>query len=198
MDRNMMRLFVLTVIMVLGFSLSMNAQAQQFGDELCPSPDTALKQTPDDLSSIQSDIERFSLCVKRAELLQSLNSLAQKNKESLLGMPDIQAITEEAIGALPPLAPVDNAFTAEDFARTLGNDNDGTEVAMEDTRTPWLVNDIYGVGTNLKARITSTEGEIANVREGDMLSDGLEVFSISRTGIVLRGDENIRLDWARQ
>lgn len=194
----MMRLFVLTVIMVLGFSLSMNAQAQQFGDELCPSPDTALKQTPDDLSSIQSDIERFSLCVKRAELLQSLNSLAQKNKESLLGMPDIQAITEEAIGALPPLAPVDNAFTAEDFARTLGNDNDGTEVAMEDTRTPWLVNDIYGVGTNLKARITSTEGEIANVREGDMLSDGLEVFSISRTGIVLRGDENIRLDWARQ
>lgn len=194
----MMRLFVLTVIMVLGFSLSMNAQAQQFGDELCPSPDTALKQTPDDLSSIQSDIERFSLCVKRAELLQSLNSLAQKNKESLLGMPDIQAITEEAIGALPPLAPVDNAFTAEDFARTLGNDNDGTEVAMEDTRTPWLVNDIYGVGTNLKARITSTEGEIANVREGDMLSDGLEVFSISRTGIVLRGDEDIRLDWARQ
>ena len=194
----MMRLFVLTVIMVLGFSLSMNAQAQQFGDELCPSPDTALKQTPDDLSSIQSDIERFSLCVKRAELLQSLNSLAQKNKESLLGMPDIQAITEEAIGALPPLAPVDNAFTAEDFARTLGNDNDGTEVAMEDTRTPWLINDIYGVGTNLKARITSTEGEIANVREGDMLSDGLEVFSISRTGIVLRGDEDIRLDWARQ
>lgn len=194
----MMRLFVLTVIMVLGFSLSMNAQAQQFGDELCPSPDTALKQTPDDLSSIQSDIERFSLCVKRAELLQSLNSLAQKNKESLLGMPDIQAITEEAIGALPPLAPVDNAFTAEDFARTLGNDNDGTEVAMEDTRTPWLVNDIYGVGTNLKARITSTEGEIANVREGDMLPDGLEVFSISRTGIVLRGDEDIRLDWARQ
>ncbi|HCK33036.1 MAG TPA: hypothetical protein DHW10_05780, partial [Rhodospirillaceae bacterium] len=63
MDKNMMRLFVLTVIMSLGFSLGMNAQAQQFGDELCPSPDTALKQTPDDLSSIQSDIERFSLCV---------------------------------------------------------------------------------------------------------------------------------------
>ncbi|MAZ00101.1 MAG: hypothetical protein CMH32_06165 [Micavibrio sp.] len=198
MDKNMMRLFVLTVIMSLGFSLGMNAQAQQFGDELCPSPDTALKQTPDDLSSIQSDIERFSLCVKRAELLQSLNSLAQKNKESLLGMPDIQAITQEAIGALPPLAPVDNTFTAEDFARTLGNDNDGTEVAMEDTRTPWLINDIYGVGANLKARITSTEGEIANVHEGDMLSDGLEVFSISRTGIVLRGDEDIRLDWARR
>lgn len=193
----MIRLFVLT-IMAMTLGLSFSAQAQQFGDELCPSPDTALKQTPDDLSSIQSDIERFSLCVKRAELLQSLNDLAQKNKESLLGMPDIEAITEEAIGALPPLAPIDNAFTAEDFARTLGNDEDGEGVAMEDTRTPWLVNDIYGVGTNLKARITSTEGEIANVREGEMLSDGLEVFSISRTGIVLRGDDDIRLDWARQ
>ena len=34
----------------------------------CPAPEAALNQTPDDLAKVQADIDRFTLCVQRAQL----------------------------------------------------------------------------------------------------------------------------------
>ena len=193
----MLRLFISLIFV---FNIHGIALAQSFGDDLCPKPENALQQTPDDLAGIQSDIERFSLCVRRAELLESLNKLAKQNTDSLIGAADIERITEEAFKSLPPVAPSDIGFSAEDFEDSLNDDalDSEDEVAAVDTRTPWLVNDIYGAGGNLRARITSKDGEIANIREGDVLPDGLSVYVISKAGITLKDDQtDIFLDWAR-
>ena len=44
----------------------------------CPAP-TAASATPDDLAKVQEDIDRFTLCVERAQLLERLNESVLKN-----------------------------------------------------------------------------------------------------------------------
>lgn len=185
-------------LMAFGFSAPASAQLMM-DDSLCPEPAAASKQTPDDLAGVQADIERFALCLKRAELLKSLNELAQKNTDSLIGMNSIEAMVQDQLAReLPPLAP--NALSVEEsFARSLANpDGDIAEEESEDKRTPWLINDIYGVSSNLSARITSKEGDVANVRQGDILPDGMKVISITQTGITIdNANEKIALGWAK-
>lgn len=175
-----------------------DAQAQTLvmGDDLCPDPSQAAKQTPDDLAGVQADIERFALCLKRAELLKNLNDLALQNTDSLLGTGNLEDFAAQALDALPPVAP--EALGVDEDGNSLDGSDD---LAMEEEKvagTPWLINDIYGIGSNLMARLTSRDDEIANVREGDFLSDGSKVISITSIGVVIDDtDERIPLVWAR-
>jgi hypothetical protein len=187
----------LTVFLCAGYVQSV--QAQSLGDDLCPRPNVASKQTPDDLASVQSDIERFALCLKRAELLEQLNKLSVKNTDSLLGINSPSSMppmpNSASLAALPPISA--NDLGLDDLRDDYSRDQAQEVAVVEDTRTPWLINDIYGIRNNLRARITSKEGEIANIRNGDTLSDGYKVTSISRSGVMLGGKGKVDLQWAR-
>jgi len=52
---------------------------QLVGDP-CPSTSKALASSPDDLAKVQEEIDRFTLCVQRAQLLERLNEGTLKNE----------------------------------------------------------------------------------------------------------------------
>ncbi|MAS88094.1 MAG: hypothetical protein CMH30_09000 [Micavibrio sp.] len=194
-----MKKLIIAAFLIVFLCAGQAVQAQSLGDDLCPSPNVASKQTPNDLASVQSDIERFALCLKRAELLEQLNELSAKNTDSLLGINSPSSMpampNDAALAALPPISA--NDLGLDDMSEDYSRDKNADVEIAEDTRTPWLINDIYGIHNNLRARITSKDGEIANVRNGDALSDGYTVKSISRSGVTLGGKGKVDLQWAR-
>lgn len=203
--KHMKQTLAITAV-VFGFLLSggqaLAQNALVMGDDLCPDPSNAAKQTPDDLAGVQADIERFKLCLKRAELLKNLNDLALQNTDSLIGAGNLEDLAAQALDTLPPVAPsqlgVDEDGNSLDGSDSGDGNGDGSGGEKADNRTPWMINDIYGAGNNLMARITSLDDEIANVREGDLLSDGSKVISISSVGVVIDDtEERIPLMWAR-
>ena len=170
------------------------ASAQAIGDTLCPEPKISSRQSPSDLANIQSDIERFTLCIERAELLNRLNRLVEENDE-LMGLTfggAVQAVTQ------PPAAPR-NAPTATTPLPDLGmagSDLNGEEEVEDEKDYIWVIEEIYGISSDLKARLTNADSEIANVREGDVLSDGYRVEKIRGTTITLSKEgEALILNW---
>ena len=171
-----------------------HAQSSADREDPCPEANTALSQTPDDLSTVQADIDRFTLCVERAQLLRRLNDLATENEESLLGLspqnPGFSLGGDPVLDTLPTfdreavLNPNANAAPVPDPGR-VDIDQDG-----------WVILSVFGAGQNLSAKIAKSDGTLAQVKAGDLLPDGARVKSVSSTAVVLNveGSEQ-SLDW---
>lgn len=203
--------------LLLGTSPVSSAWAQQQSSDPCPSPQRALSQAPDDLAKIQEDIDRFTLCVERAQLLERLNSLVEKNIETidsvLLAPSALPALpVDESTGGFPgsssnvmpvneaDLGPSDNSSfpgEASTSSSSFPGSSDGSPAAAEEEQGPqWNIREIYGTGRALQARLISTEGKIQRVKQGDILSDESRVIEVSKTRVKIKKDkEVIDLEW---
>jgi len=78
---------------------------QLVGDP-CPSPSKALASSPDDLAKVQEEIDRFTLCVQRAQLLERLNESTLKSDnvyDASLGLAPYTSVENGGAPAAPGL-----------------------------------------------------------------------------------------------
>lgn len=146
------------VALIFSFIGIEKSHAQAIGDPLCPEPKISSRQSPSDLANIQSDIERFTLCIERAELLNRLNRLVEEN-DALMGL----TFGGGQASAQPPAAPT-NAPTAttplpdvnmSDSVNARQGQNEETEEDSEDNI--WVIEEIFGVSSDLQARLTNAD-----------------------------------------
>lgn len=165
----------------------------------CPLPSAAVMETPDDLAKVQADIDRFTLCMERAQLLQRLNELALENQEALMGYsPDNPGMKLDKKPAdLPDFKKPAAAESSPPALPVLGGAMPKTE---EPPAVGWTVVSVFGSGGNLQARISSPEGSIEQVRTGDTLSDGstVKTISVGRVVITDKSGKDTTLGWQEQ
>jgi type IV pilus biogenesis protein PilP len=187
---------VMLLVLALAFMPARPAAAQE-GDP-CPEIGQALSQAPDDLSKIQMDIDRFTLCVERAQLLKRLNDLATENEEALLGLPSdnpgLQLGTEPQNPPLPT------------FDRSAINPAPQEEPLPEVEEPPlpipenkWVIVNIFGAGQTLSAKLIRADRTLAQVKPGDSLPDGARVNAITPTSVTLQTEDGEeQLDWLEE
>ena len=163
----------------------------------CPLPSAEMAQAPDDLAKIQSDIDRYTLCMERAQLLQRLNDVAMENQEKL----------NAANGVLPAGMGESNPGMQLDAMPSFAQQRDAMLASVNegDLNVPppppaddktWYIVKIMGGGANLTAQLSKADGPLAQGRTGDTLSDGARVESVSATSVTLMQDgESKTLSW---
>lgn len=183
--------FLLMMASLLFASFASPARAQQA--DPCPEAVSALSSMPDDLSKVQADIDRFTLCVERAQLLKRLNDLALENEQNLQGINS--ANPGFALGGGP-----ENNFPTFDRDAILGMDepqqpyyDEYAPDYSENTYDGWAIVNIFGVGSDLQAKLSRSDGERAQVREGDKLEDGTKVVKITPVSIEVSEKGKTRL-----
>jgi type IV pilus biogenesis protein PilP len=168
--------------------------------DLCPEPKAAMQNTPDDLSKIQSDITRYTLCVQRAQLLQRLNDLTVENIDTL-----DSAISEMAATSFPEidLKEIQDMF-AQNFAydtpmtNTQSADNNPSEgMPSFVQQNEWRIKDISGSAGGLVATLFNTNQDVVKVKTGETLpNSSLKVKEIQPTSVVIIKDkQNVNLRW---
>jgi type IV pilus biogenesis protein PilP len=143
----------------------------------CPVPQVALSETPNDLAKIQADIDRYALCVERAQLLQRLNNLALENGQNMTGM--------------------NPGFMLDHGKLAISGKDLGTEEEQEkDVPDEWQVLEIYGTLGKLQAKVMKA-GIIIQVAEGEDLPGGKTVAAISPNQVTVMdgGKGPVNLDW---
>lgn len=177
------------------FAKAVPAQAQSV-DDPCPALEDILSgKTPDDLSLVQADIDRYTLCAKRAELLKKLNELTVENEKAVGGGAGVQNPgmtlgkgTPKAV--FPPIVPVVNIPPVAPVAPV-----DGEDVPAEDDGS-WKIVEIFGVSGKLQAKLTKSDGSVARVKAGTALSDGGSVVAITPVHVTIRNaDGETELSW---
>lgn len=160
----------------------------------CPAPAAAMASSPDDLAKIQADIDRYTLCMERALLLQRLNDLALENQESLM---QSSGVSKDAPGMQLGTIPNYDQQRAEVMAMV----NQAEQVHVEEDVPPpveedWVIMRISGPASDLVAKLGKPDGQIAQVRSGDPLPGGGNVESISTTSVSIRQDgKSEQLRW---
>lgn len=160
----------------------------QESEDPCPTvKDIFSGKTPDDLSLVQADIDRYTLCAKRAELLKKLNELTTENEKAVnqsgasnpgmvLDPASLPKIPSPPV-APPPLAP---------FAAVSVPEDDGN----------WRIVEIFGASGNLQAKLVKSDGSVARVKAGSDLSDGGKVIAITPIHVTIRGSSGeTELSW---
>lgn len=208
-------------------SADMPAQPQavkngQMAGDPCPAPAAAVASTPDDLGKVQEEIDRFTLCVQRAQLLERLNESALKNSEAndvALGfgstsgapaggaMPGVPGMAgAQRSGGLPPLPA--NALAGADVTplpepatktetTTTTTTTAAAEPVKEEAPKAWTIREIYGSGSQVQAKLVSPDGDEVKARSGQKLPDGKTVvLRISPAGVTVRGPAGTKsLEW---
>lgn len=187
----------------------------------CPAPQGALADTPDDLAKVQEEIDRFSLCVQRAQLLERLNESAMKNQETndralgympmpagLPGIPGAQgpaglaplpaaalagADVSPAAAATAASEAADAAAAAAEVAETVAKEEEEKKSAV------WTIREIFGSGSEMQARLVSPEGDEVKAHNGMKLPDGKTVVvRITPAGVTVRDSSGAKtLQWAK-
>lgn len=181
------------------------------GFDPCPEPSEATRSSPDDLAKVQEDIDRFTLCVARAQLLERLNETATKSDgtiDSALGLagtvPGLPNMQSTGMAPLPSgaFAETDMPNVAESPKETQDSDS-GSETAMVEAvpvAVPWSISEIYGAGASIQAKLISPDGDEVRVREGEKLRDGGgTIVRITPSMVTVRAGSDVKnLDWSRQ
>lgn len=181
----------------------------------CPAPKDAIASSPDDLAKVQEEIDRFTLCVQRAQLLERLNETALKSEMATdaalgLGGGSIDAVPDASESGLAPLPA--SALAGADVSPTSGStgaDVPETEKAEEPSATPvieapkdtpWTIREVFGSGAAMKAKLLSPDGDEVRLGEGASLPDGKgTIVRITPSGVTVRmGGSTKDLDWARK
>lgn len=171
------------------------AQAQS-ADDPCPALEDILAgKTPDDLSLVQADIDRYTLCAKRAELLKRLNELTVENEKAVnrgmgdqnpgmtLGKGVPKTVSPPVVPAvkIPPVAPIVPVEENEDQE-------------IDDGR--WKIVEIFGVSGKLQAKLTKSDRSVARVKAGTELPDGGRVVAITPVHVTIHNaDGETELSW---
>lgn len=172
--------------------------AEKSNWELCPEPQQALNDVPASPEKLQADIDRYTLCVSRAELLMQLNDLKNGPDSAVnaMALPGVDA------GAPPPLTPEQTSQLLDqpdplslDVAGSGGKKAAPPPAPAEDVIT---VSEVRGVSGELKARVKDQEGNVALLGVGDQLTNGAEITAITATQVTVRkGGKTTMLDWSQ-
>lgn len=153
--------------------------AAQINDP-CPDGIQALKTTPDDLSKVQADIDRFTLCLERAQLLKRLNDLAVENRGDVYHAPALHTNVNIPAIEMPDM---NISFNLPDHQEI----KDDPE---------WMIFSIFGSGADLSAKIVNNEGFLTQVKIGDTVMDEYYIQDISKTTVTLLHGKNEQvLNW---
>ncbi len=138
----------------------------QVGEDPCPLPKTALRQTPTDLAAVQADIDRYTLCLERARLIKRLNDLATENDAMLAGFSSGNPgmTLNETLLSEPP-----------------------QEAEQSEPEKVWEILEIFGPVNELEARLMR-DSAIIQVRAGELLPDGNSVDEITPTEVIISGN----------
>ncbi len=167
----------------------------------CPLPSAEMAQAPDDLARIQSDIDRYTLCMERAQLLQRLNDVAVENQEKLNEANG--AATSDISAANPGMQLGNNLPSFEQQRQQIMGSVNASDVAaapvdvapVVDT-TEWFIMKILGSGGALSAQVAKSDGTLAQVKVGDSLPEGIRIDAISSTGVMTTQEgESKALRW---
>lgn len=166
--------------------------AMDAGWELCPEPMDALSQVPGQLEELQADIDRYTLCLNRAELLMKLEDLKNQNREKQMAGPG-------GPGTLPSLSPppLNTAQTQELLGADATAEDAPPPAAAPVPQDGYTIKEVRGAGNALTARLVTPSGTVEQVQQGDRLDDGSEVTSVSATQVIITKDgKTDRLSWA--
>lgn len=187
------------MIFVLALGLCGQAQAQK--RDPCPEAISALNTAPDDLSKVQADIDRFTLCVERAQLLKRLNDLALENEENLagvnLGNPGFNL--DSGLGSNLPEFDRDTILNPQKQQPEVQDYDDDEYAPPQQSAAPadnWAIQSIFGAGSELSAKIRKNNGELAQIKSGDVLEDGTRIVSITPVSVeISKGGDRRLLSW---
>lgn len=158
-------------------------------DDPCPAPQTPAPAAGDDLVTLQADIDRFSLCAERAEMLNRLNEAAmgQDSEEP----PNANPMTENPGFRLHSRL----EEKRKQLAIPRVSEEELAPPAPERSSKPkgkgseeWGIVTIFGSGEGLQVRLRKKDGSVAQARAGTTLPDGSVVKQLSTSGIILTKD----------
>lgn len=161
----------------------------------CPATQEGSPPPPDDLSSLQADIDRFTLCAERAEMLKRLND-ATLDKDAGNGEeadttpenPGFRLRTPTAAKQKQPLVPP----VSEDDLKPPPGEASGAVVDPGE----WVIVNIFGSGQGLQVRLRKADGSVAQAKTGTVLPDGWTVQQVSTSGVALtKGGQDKLLTW---
>jgi len=187
----------------------MDAQADTatgMPNDPCPNLKGATQNAPSDMSGIQQDIDRFTLCVQRGQLLERLNETATKSiqgTDAALGLGGAANGGLGMGGALPtnmPPLPA-NALGGADvspMAPAPSTTASSSNTSVSDSTGGWTIKEIYGSTVDMQARLISPDGDEVKVKKGTKLPNSSVVTSITPDGVSVRGGKGVRaLEWAK-
>jgi hypothetical protein len=196
------------ILMMLIFAAVPAAYAQ---DVLCPDEieggaTTAMKALPESMGGVQADIERYTLCIERARLLQMLDSVMVTREETLRKMREgdtgsiagITGVPPLPAGSLPPVSGVNPASVAKaDGTSVVSAAPNPLEAATASLQVDeWKTRKIWGQGLGIRAQLSNGGGTLLNVAKGDPLPDGGMVEDISIRGVTIsRNGKSKDLSW---
>jgi hypothetical protein len=179
-------------------------------DTLCPTMDEVKNKTPGTLADIQDDIDRLTLCIERARLLEQLDGIGTAREKMLteslekaagpggLSIP-IDQIPALTAGQLPGVPGIDIKNLKPGDIQVDGAAADPfASVAAEAVKkeAEWQVRKIWGQGGTMRAQLTQGDGVLVNVTSGDPLPDGTKIDTLSVKGVtVSRNGKVSELTW---
>lgn len=150
---------------------------------------------PDDLTTLQADIDRFTLCAERAEMLKRLNGAtldkdteSEEKADTSLENPGFRLRTPTAgKKKQPPVPPV-----SEEALTSPPGESSGSAPAEGE----WAIVNIFGAGQGLQVRLRKDDGSVAQAKTGTVLADGWTVKQVSTAGVTLtKGGQDKLLTW---
>lgn len=200
-----------SVLVLMAVLMAFSARAEGAaagGDTLCPTMDEIKNKAPGSLVDIQADIDRLTLCIERARLLEQLDgigtarekmlsdALEKANGGTALPLDQIPALGAAQLPGVPGidiknLKPGDvqiDGAAADPFASV------NPEAALK--QAEWHIRKIWGAGGAMRAQLTDTDGVLLNVSMGDPLPDGSKIESLSVKGVTIsRNGKMSELTW---
>ena len=191
---NMRLLGVVTLGLMCGFTPFSAAQAQQIVDP-CPVPEALAKKSPSDMAAVQADIDILTLCVRRAGLLSELNDLVTDDmllpktgsaaQDSIV--PNFQDENFEPVDSdLFRLPDTEDESTAlPDTSRQSMFDVEEEQEKKEEKKEYKVIGINGNQASGVVARLRTPEGDVVQVKAGDVLNDGAQVQNVSIQGVTV-------------
>jgi type IV pilus biogenesis protein PilP len=169
----------------------------------CPTPENAIKTSPNDLAKVQEEIDRYTLCSERAQMLERYNESASKYNETIDGALGYQTAPNNGVLGLPEaqrngLAPLPASALTDNTAADDPSTN--VDAAQAPKNTEWTISQVYGSSNNLQAKLKSPDGDEIKVRLGSQLPDDAgTVLSITKSNVTIGDRKNSKkLEWANE
>lgn len=164
-------------------SVKANVSDSMLPPDPCPMPSAELAQAPDDLAKIQGDIDRYTLCMERAQLLQRLNDVAMENQKKLN---EANGVGSSDLSGANPGMMLGSSFDSQ-RQQIMATIDQSAGAAVEQAPPPagdeWYITKILGASGTLAAQLSKSDGTIAFVKAGDSLPGGGSVDSITSTSV---------------
>jgi hypothetical protein len=201
--RRLVSCFYPTFIFLLLLAFAGPVMAQR-GNAPCPDPQEMASAVPSDMSTVQGDIDRLTLCVERANLIQQLNSLIMQREELLNPSTEEEDKTSRANRStqrqpLPQIRREDLNNVPKIPETAIKQEGQSNNSESGNGVDDWFIVDIRGAGGQLTAQLKKENGQMMMVSTGDKLPSGQTVQNISITDgveVIIEGDRR-NLPWSK-